>query len=71
MKWKKMGFVKNVINTNMKKEEVKRITETLKRRLAESEEKWDSKIVSHAHIVGYLMGSIEYAIRDLEAIGKK
>ena len=54
----------------MKKEEVKRITETLKRRLAESEEKWDSKIVSHAHIVGYLMGSIEYAIKDLEAISK-
>ena len=65
-----MDFVKNVITNNMKKEEVKRIAETLKRRLAESEEKWDSKIVSHAHIIGYLMGSIEYAIKDLETISK-
>ena len=55
----------------MKKEEVKRIAETLKRRLADAEENWDSKIVSHAHIVGYLMCSIEYAIKDLEAINKK
>ena len=65
-----MDFVKNVITNNMKKEEVKRIAETLKRRLAESEEKWDSKIVSHAHINVYLMGSIEYAIKDLETISK-
>ena len=55
----------------MKKEEVQKIADTLKRRLAESEEKWNSKIVSHAQIVGYLMGSIEYAIRDLEVISKK
>lgn len=54
----------------MKKEEVTRIAETLKRSLAESEEKWETA-VSHAHIVVYLMGSIEYAIKDLEAISKK
>ena len=50
----------------MKKYEIEVLIETMQKNLAESEEMWNGKEISHAQIVGYLQGTIKGVISHLE-----
>lgn len=49
----------------MTKQEQKILAEALKKALAESEKMWDEKTHSHAHIIGFLQGTIKATVREL------
>ena len=50
----------------MKKKNQKYIVELLKRSIIDTDEMWDTRSKSHAHIIGYLQGTIKSVIKELE-----
>ena len=53
------------------KNDIKRLIKELEASLSYAQSEWDKKEKSEAFIVGYLEGTIKFAITDLEIINKK
>jgi hypothetical protein len=53
------------------KEDITRLIKELETSLSYAQSEWDKKEKSEAFIVGYLEGTIKYAISDLKIINKK
>jgi len=55
----------------MKKHEITNLAEVLEAQLAQVETMWDLKSKSHAYMVGYLMGIVKEAVKELKEKGGK